>query len=514
MDKLVWHGLDGARARQAGRVVSGRYEVGHVDSGQDVGAAGQDVGHICPASPAAVGKAVSQLVDYHQVRARSHDGGHVHLGKVMAPIVHVTWADHLQVAHLSNGLRAVVMLDPADDDLFAGRRPGAGLRSTWRRFCRPLERCQGTSSAGPSLPFVPLTSAPSIALAETAETTSQAPAIAISTRNATSTRNRVPRPGVALIPVAPCFRRGKSSLRECTHEEAPMPEMTRYEHGVPSWVDIGTPDPQAALAFYASLFGWQGQDMGEEAGHYTIVSKDGKQVAAISPAQDSGPPRWTTYINVDDVDSVTKNAESAGGAIIVAPMDVMNAGRMAIYRDTTGAFIAAWQPADHIGAQLVNEPGALTWNELSTSDLAKSKAFYSETFGWGWGGSDEYAEVAGIRSDCRRRHASSPRYAVRRPRPLAGLFRQRRRRWRRQEGGRTRWKRRRRPHGHPRDGPFRCPAGPSRRGVRHLQGIGRLRGLAPRVSSAVRASAAVSSAAGSASSRSSGIGWPLKTDSP
>jgi uncharacterized protein len=172
-----------------------------------------------------------------------------------------------------------------------------------------------------------------------------------------------------------------------------MPEMKRYEHGVPSWVDIGTPDPKAALAFYAALFDWQGQDMGEEAGHYTIVSKGGKQVAAISPAQDPGPPRWTTYINVDDVDAVAKNAEAAGGTIIVAPMDVMRAGRMAIFKDTTGAIIAAWQPADHIGAQLVNEPGAFIWDELLTSDLAKSKAFYSETFGWGFGGSDEYAEA-------------------------------------------------------------------------------------------------------------------------
>jgi uncharacterized protein len=176
-------------------------------------------------------------------------------------------------------------------------------------------------------------------------------------------------------------------------EEGQMPEMTRYEHGVPSWVDIGTPNPQAALAFYAGLFGWEGQDMGEEAGHYTIVSKDGKQVAAISPAQDAGPPRWTTYINVDDVDSVTKNAEAAGGAIIVAPMDVMKAGRMAIFKDPTGAFIAAWQPGEHIGAQLVNEPGAMIWNELSTSDVAKSKVFYADTFGWGWGGSDDYAEA-------------------------------------------------------------------------------------------------------------------------
>jgi len=172
-----------------------------------------------------------------------------------------------------------------------------------------------------------------------------------------------------------------------------MPEMTRYEHGVPSWVDIGTPDPKAALGFYAELFRWEGQDMGEEAGHYTIVSKAGKQVAAISPAQDPGPPRWTTYINVDDVDAVAKKAESAGGTVIMAPMDVMSAGRMAIFQDTTGAFVAAWQPADHLGAQLVNEPGALTWDELLTSDLAKSKAFYTETFGWGWGGSDEYAEA-------------------------------------------------------------------------------------------------------------------------
>jgi predicted enzyme related to lactoylglutathione lyase len=172
-----------------------------------------------------------------------------------------------------------------------------------------------------------------------------------------------------------------------------MPEMTRYANGVPSWVDIGTHDLAGGVTFYSTLFGWEGQDMGEEAGHYTIVSKAGKQVAAISPAQDPGPPRWTTYINVDDIDAIAKKAESAGGTVIVAPMDVMSAGRMAIFADTTGALIAAWQPGDHLGAQLVNEPGAFIWSELATSDLAKSKAFYSEVFGWAWGGSDEYAEI-------------------------------------------------------------------------------------------------------------------------
>ena len=169
--------------------------------------------------------------------------------------------------------------------------------------------------------------------------------------------------------------------------------MTRYEPGVPSWVDMGTPDLSAGVHFYSELFGWQGQDMGEEAGHYTIATKNGKQVAAISPAQDPGPPRWTTYINVADVDEAARKAEAAGGTVIFAPMDVMAAGRMAIFADTTGAVIAAWQPGEHLGAQLVNEAGAFSWSELSSSDAGKSKAFYSAVFGWGWGGGDDYPEA-------------------------------------------------------------------------------------------------------------------------
>ena len=172
-----------------------------------------------------------------------------------------------------------------------------------------------------------------------------------------------------------------------------MPEMTSYAHGVPSWVDIGTPDVPAAIRFYGDLFGWGSQDMGEESGHYTMMTKGGRLVAAISTAQDPGPPRWTTYVNVDDADAVAAKVKDAGGQVVFGPMQVMAAGRMAIFSDTTGAFIAAWQPAEHKGAQLVNETGALSWNELSTSDLAKSRAFYGEVFGWTWGGSDEYAEA-------------------------------------------------------------------------------------------------------------------------
>jgi predicted enzyme related to lactoylglutathione lyase len=172
-----------------------------------------------------------------------------------------------------------------------------------------------------------------------------------------------------------------------------MAEMTSYEYGVPSWVDMGAPDYNAALSFYSQLFGWESQDMGEETGHYHMVSKGGRLVGGIGPAQDSGPPRWTMYINVDDVDSIAKAVEAAGGRVLAAPMDVMTAGRMTVFADSTGAVASAWQAKDHAGAQLVNEPGSFTWSELHSSDVEKSKEFYSEVFGWGWGGAPEYAEV-------------------------------------------------------------------------------------------------------------------------
>ncbi|MGH9023112.1 MAG: VOC family protein [Acidimicrobiia bacterium] len=162
-----------------------------------------------------------------------------------------------------------------------------------------------------------------------------------------------------------------------------MPERTQYVPGTPSWIDIGT-DVEAATQFYGPLFDWDSADAGpvEETGGYGFFTKGGKLVAGYGPQQHPGPPYWTSYISVADADDVAKRVEAAGGKVIMSPMEVMTAGRMAVFQDPQGAFISAWEPKEHQGAQLVNEPGTLFWNELNTRDVDGSKRFYSAVFDW------------------------------------------------------------------------------------------------------------------------------------
>jgi hypothetical protein len=160
-------------------------------------------------------------------------------------------------------------------------------------------------------------------------------------------------------------------------------QIESYEPGTPAWVDLGSPDPAAAAGFYSGLFGWEVTDQGSEAGGYRMAFLGGRPVAGLGPQQQTDiPPYWTTYFSVPDADAVTKVVRDAGGQVFLEPMDVLDAGRMAVFADPTGAPFSVWQPRAHIGAGRVNEPGAMCWNELVTRDPATAKAFYPAVLGW------------------------------------------------------------------------------------------------------------------------------------
>jgi uncharacterized protein len=165
-----------------------------------------------------------------------------------------------------------------------------------------------------------------------------------------------------------------------------MPERDGYIPGVPCWIDTSQPDPEAAVAFYTDLFGWEFEDVMPPGspGKYFIARIRGGDVAAVGSVPEGAPPMamWNTYVWVESADDTAAKVQDAGGNAVMEPFDVMDAGRMAVLTDPEGAVFMLWQPNQHRGARVVNEHGSVNFNGLNTRDVSGAKDFYGAVFGW------------------------------------------------------------------------------------------------------------------------------------
>ncbi len=166
-----------------------------------------------------------------------------------------------------------------------------------------------------------------------------------------------------------------------------MPDVTSpYRPGTPCWIDLAAPDQQAAIDFYSGVFGWTGEIGPKETGGYAVCELRGKPVAGIMAAvpmgdQPAPPTVWTTYLTTSDVEAAARAVGEAGGTVMMPPTDVMTLGRMCIAADPSGAVFGLWQPVDFPGAGVVNENGALVWNELNTTHPSAISDFYRRVLG-------------------------------------------------------------------------------------------------------------------------------------
>ena len=165
-----------------------------------------------------------------------------------------------------------------------------------------------------------------------------------------------------------------------------MPERNGYIPGVPCWVDTSQPDPEAAVSFYRDLFGWEFEDVTqpESGGKYFIARIRGGDVAGVGSIPEGAPSEaaWNTYIWVDSADETAAKVRGAGGTVLMEPFDIGDSGRTAVFADPEGATFLAWEAKEHRGAQIVNEHGALNFNDLNTRDPEGTKSFYGAVFGW------------------------------------------------------------------------------------------------------------------------------------
>ncbi|MFZ0797779.1 MAG: VOC family protein [Terriglobales bacterium] len=167
-----------------------------------------------------------------------------------------------------------------------------------------------------------------------------------------------------------------------------MANIEQHPAGSFCWIELHTSDQKAAKSFYNSLFGWEAHDnpMGPDS-YYTEFKLQGREAAAgctLRPEERSQgvPPYWMIYIAVESADASAATAQQLGGKTFGPAFDVMDAGRMAIIQDPTGAAFCVWQPNKSNGIRIAHVHGTLCWADLSTPDAKRASKFYSGLFGW------------------------------------------------------------------------------------------------------------------------------------
>lgn len=106
-----------------------------------------------------------------------------------------------------------------------------------------------------------------------------------------------------------------------------------------NYFEIGTPDPDAARAFYGSLFGWTFGDASPQG--YRMINTE--QGGLWDTSSLSGATWAIFYVQVDDVAAAISQAESLGASVAVPLVDN---GRIEFAHlvDPDGNRFGVWRP--------------------------------------------------------------------------------------------------------------------------------------------------------------------------
>ncbi len=154
--------------------------------------------------------------------------------------------------------------------------------------------------------------------------------------------------------------------------------------GEPCWIELFTPDTDAAAAFYGEVFGWTATEADEQFGGYRMFLHGDQPVAGLMANDGSmgGPNAWSVYLATEDVAATVDRATATGAEVVAGPMQVGDLGHMAVLVDPAGAAVGAWQALEFPGFGVHAEVGAPAWFETLSRDYDRSVRFYTDVFGW------------------------------------------------------------------------------------------------------------------------------------
>jgi predicted enzyme related to lactoylglutathione lyase len=177
------------------------------------------------------------------------------------------------------------------------------------------------------------------------------------------------------------------------------------------WYELMTLDPAAAKHFYDAVVGWNVDVDSVAPGiDYRMIKRaDGGNAGGVLTLTDDMAaggtrPMWLGYLQVADVDATVAAIRGDGGQVQMPPWDQPGVGRLAMVTGPEGAPIYLMDPLPPGGDPdaasdvfSVDRAQHVRWNELWSSDPARSIAFYQRHFGWTQEGAMEMGDIGKYR---------------------------------------------------------------------------------------------------------------------
>lgn len=124
-------------------------------------------------------------------------------------------------------------------------------------------------------------------------------------------------------------------------------DQRKTGHG--NWHELHSTDPEAGLAFYSALLGWQpttAMPMGEM-GNYQLFAHGGTDIGGMMRLMGPPgvPPHWLPYFGVPGAGAAKSAIEAAGGKVLHGPVEVPGGAFIVMAQDPRGAAFAVVGPA-------------------------------------------------------------------------------------------------------------------------------------------------------------------------
>jgi len=126
------------------------------------------------------------------------------------------------------------------------------------------------------------------------------------------------------------------------------PDVESPAAGDWDWIELATPDPARALAFYEGVFGYTHADwdLGDHGTYHVLRDAQGKSRAGVMKAAAEHPGAlWVPYVKVEDADAIAARVAPLGGTLAQPPAEVPGVGRAGLLLDPLGAALGFIQPA-------------------------------------------------------------------------------------------------------------------------------------------------------------------------